>query len=1173
LQVTTSGTSSFNVSAITPAADGLDIRNITIEGALTGNIGTAALSFGDVNTLIIQGSDGGGQFFGDSLQGYASTSSTLVLTGVNIEQVDTPNDGTDDLVLIAGSTFNFADATGAAADAFNHHISVGGASGTATIRGIDGDGTLDEFQLGGTGVSGNPIDPADLFLDTEYAMISYILLAGVDGLSTDVSVVEVAGTTSGSWLEFETDIGLVYLTTQLDSISVGIDDGDNVTDDAMLTTIDGNVNPNTAIDRLGTGRSGGAKTGLNSTATSVSDETARLGSLIVDSIGDPGAANINIVVTGDSGPITLTGDTDLTATDDGGFVVNNGAQAAAIAIGGSLTGALTIPGAITGGGAVFEDILIGIAIDGNNDGDFLDAGEQRTSDVDAAITIGDASLTNILVSGDVNADITIPGQDQDLEDAGLELQGSLNGIKAIGNLNNDIIVSEGLDYVIADGVNAADIFSGGDGADAVWIEGTTITGAAVIGGNEGVTSLTIRDHTVAGDLGDQDSVTSGGGSIVLQYTAGAIGATDTLGDIYGIGALVSITVASASGDAIVIGDIYALDNGTVNVSSPSDVGVVVAADDVTIPSSATLQALITATDVVDAPTALDNASGDNAADLSYNGTITAENAGGVVAEGDVTITADIDGAMGYIVALNGDIDATGDVKAGESIGDIVASGDIEGSFISEGTLAAAATTLATTLSTNFGLSGVPSWFVGGILAEAGDIGLNNNENTNLDLDIVTGNANEAVFTAAGDPTLVQGSAFWTTLAMGTIYVPAGEMAADINVGGAFGGIQVPAGTCFVELTVPYEAAIGRIIAPNFSSSQGDADSSWNTDRVGILIISGENVVSEASPLDTDDLDVSVTGSSTIAVVDGDDITLIGGLASGASMALLGFVDELVVDGAWDGTITSDSAIDEIYVNGNIGSAADLDAFNFYYMEVQDGATIDAAVTDSGTLTKAAPSDTVTMLDDATTQTLYLKGGNRTEAQWEAIFGKVWDVSLVGNGSAALISVEGTPTVQDLNKIANDTKAGRGNSDLSVDGAAHLGTVTVALGSKLNLKSVVVNGELDVLTAPQGVQNLWVSDDAGDISIGKSLNKAFIGGWVSDLSANIAKNVTVMDGAGTVTAYKMMNSAVHGTTGTLNIGSSFDNGVRIRTNGALINSIFDDVTTVNVARSIRSIVGE
>lgn len=1188
--ISTTGASEFDCVSITPAADNLDVQDIRIEGDLTGAIGTASNGFDSVDTIIIEGTSAG-SFTGNSLKGYAVGAGTLTLSSdVDVLALDTAADGSNDVILPAGLTFYFADSVGAATESFNHHIGVtaGAAGASATIRGIDGNGDSTanaSYLFSGDGASTAQtgataaIDPNDLISGA--ATISRILLSGVGGLSTDVSVREVDGTTNGSFFEFETNVGLINITTQIDSISVGIDDNSDLADNVVLTGIASTANTRNDFDRLGGGQASGNKRGLEAAAAGgITNTTAALGNFVVQSMGDPGAANFNIAVTGSTGPIILTGDTALLTPDHGSLVSNAGAAGGAIAVGGNLVGAVSIPGQVNG------DILIGVGLDVNGDGDLADVTDVAPGgsiNAGATITMGDASSTDILVYNDVNANIVVQSQDQDVELAGPELFGDLNGVKAGGALNNDIIVGRGLEYVIADGVNAADIFAGGDGADSVEIEGTTITGAAVLGAVNGIDSVTIIDHAVAGDVADTDVINATGGSIVVRWTAGGIGATDTVGDIYALGAMSALDITTVAGDAITVGDIITLDDGSFDVTSDGSIGTVVVADDVTVLSSEALQDLITTTDVVWSPTALDNASGDDNDMLSYSGTIDAVNAGGVIADDNVTLTADISGTMGYIVALNGAV-LSGDVHAGVAIGSIVASTSIDGEFVSEGTLGLGLGTLAADM-TAWGLTGVPSWFLatdGGVLAEVGDIGSAVDANSTLDMDTIW-SANEAVFRAAGTAALPQGDAFWVAPAMGTIYAPAGGMAADINVGGAFGGIQVPSGVCYVELNVPDEAWIGRLIAPQFDDSSNGvnptgAHSSWNADHVGLtLTTKGLDVVVVGAPLYTATLNVTVTGANTIAVVTGTNVRLIGGLANGSSLAAEGDLDSLtfadrmnvtstglsLTGGDWAGAVTvngylgnvaSKGVIDTITVQGTIAATATLVADNFNHIAAQDLTAKD----ETGTLSYTNKSDTFTNLAGAQ-QTIFLGAARGTTATYTTVFGKLTSVQIVGKGTADFVSVVGTPTEADLKHVASAGQVGTGSG--------HVGDVRV-MGDKLKLDDVVVQGDLGGVTVPNVLNDLWVSGDVNGSIGAKSINNAFINGSIERLTAGVIKNTTVMGSADLVGASKLLNVKVMGTTTDLYVTAGLTGGYihdglpTGHSNGLIKDSYFGSVTNNN-----------
>ena len=197
-----------------------------------------------------------------------------------------------------------------------------------------------------------------------------------------------------------------------------------------------------------------------------------------------------------------------------------------------------------------------------------------------------------------------------------------------------------------------------------------------------------------------------------------------------------------------------------------------------------------------APTALDAELNDDQ-NIALTTVLAVDNVtGGVVASGDLDVTADVT-AMGYIASLNGSVTSAADVKAATSIGDIVASNGLTGNYISEGTIAVAATTLSADLTAAYGAAiggGVPTWFGGGVLVEASDVAVN------------------ADFVARAPVTFSQGVATSNGYAMGTVYVLAGDAVLDIDVHGSFGGVQVPAGVATLVLNVS-GGNVDTLIAP------------------------------------------------------------------------------------------------------------------------------------------------------------------------------------------------------------------------------------------------------------------------------------------------------------------------------------------------------------------------
>jgi hypothetical protein len=735
-----------------------------------------------------------------------------------------------------------------------------------------------------------------------------------------------------------------------------------------------------------------------------------------------------------------------------------------------------------------------------------------------------------------------------------------------------------LDAVIADGALNSGIFSGGNVTDAVLIEGTTINGPGVIGGTAGVLSVNFIDHEVFGDIGDSDTIAVNAGGMTVQWAAGAFGdTTDTLGDVYLQGANATLTVTNNTGDGLNIGNMFLLDSGTLNVNSDDNVGVVVAADDVTVPTSEALQDLISTTnDVVYSPTALDDASGDDTDMLSYNGTIDAANAGGVVAEDDVNVTADVAGTFGYIVALNGSV--TGDVHAGVAIGSIIASTSIttNSEFRSEGTLALGdAATLSTAISTTWGLAGLPTWFAstgGGVVVESGNI-------VNSD------------FIANGGFVLTQGTGVAAEAVMGTFYVLAGDIDDDSSIycGGSMGGIQVPTGVANMLFRVSMDGNIDRIIVADWSpatDNDPELNSMWNTERVGLFVdaSAGDLIVVAANPFTSDDMNVTVTGANTLVILravgaynigdtDGAyDVEIVGGLESGSSVVIDGPADDIAILGDWAGLIDINyhaiadllGTVGTIICSGAITSTAQLTAFNFEDIAV-DPDQVDPAVMSEFTLDSSNPVQTFTGLSGSTV-TLALDGAGVT-ADVMTMFGKPVEVELSGFGVASLYSLEGSLTLAEARSVGIDVMLGRADLDQPDEATAHVGNVSLVNGSRALLRNVVVEGASESVSAPRGMlMNLYNAGDAGTVEANMIL-RAFIGGSVEWLTANIMMNTQVNGNAEVVGAWLFNDVAVMGTTDMLYASGGFDgaliNGLPTgAASGMIINSYFANVLENN-----------
>ena len=411
--------------------------------------------------------------------------------------------------------------------------------------------------------------------------------------------------------------------------------------------------------------------------------------------------------------------------------------------------------------------------------------------------------------------------------------------------------------------------------------------------------------------------------------------------------------------------------------------------------------------------------------------------------------------------------------------------------------------------TAFGLSGVPSWFTGGILSEAGDIGSLSDEIASLDTGTNTSADNEAVFHAAGTVSgVVQGVPDIGGDAMGTIYVLAGSLSADIAVNGNFGGIIVTAGPVWVQLNA--FGSIDTMIAPNYTETGGNAAS--DRPEADIEATNDEEIVTPNNPHAQGDAAVEVS-AGVLAIVDqaaGVDtliaeVILIGMDGVGTTATITGDVTELRVVDNWVGAVAVngidqaddvEGRVQTIRAENGIAASAGLTAYN--YEELFGDAT---AVTDSGTLTRDNQIDTLTALNGLT-QTLYLKGSRAIQADWTAVFNKVTQVVLTGKGSADLLSVIGTPDARALRRIASS-----GEPANSSDGA-HLGDVTVN-GQRLKLDDFIVQGELDSVVTPNAINDMFVQGNVVGEVHGEKINAAFIGGNAGDIVAAQVKRFTVM----------------------------------------------------------------
>ena len=205
------------------------------------------------------------------------------------------------------------------------------------------------------------------------------------------------------------------------------------------------------------------------------------------------------------------------------------------------------------------------------------------------------------------------------------------------------------------------------------------------------------------------------------------------------------------------------------------------------------------------------------ADIAISSTIIADSVGGVLATGDVNVVADHLDDFGYILSLNGDVDA--EITANNSIGDIAASDDIDLDLDTEGAIALGGGTAMQADVAAFGLSGLPAWFAGGILSEVGNIFI--------------------YADADGEQNLVGGIIpISYGYAMGTIYAMTGDdVEGDFDLGASFGGIVAPLADLDdgdLTINVPLSSQIDMLVAPYSCCDSQDIDGTHPNAQLELL---------------------------------------------------------------------------------------------------------------------------------------------------------------------------------------------------------------------------------------------------------------------------------------------------------------------------------------------------
>jgi len=909
----------------------------------------------------------------------------------------------------------------------------------------------------------------------------------------------------------------------VDDISIALGNGTNLSGLTVLTT--GNVDTAFASQFVLT-IAGGAITGIDGTGN---------------------VADGNVIITGDLAYMlygTDLGDVNISGsiTSTGGIRANN-------------IGAITVGtvGVLTSG-----DMAGVISSTDVTDGAF------------AALNgvIGDVTILGDL-SGSIYADSTIGaieiGQEITAQ-AGDQATGSFTGsILARGNIDSitaqidiggsGIIMTGGSilgDVTATDGDVTADIFTGGEIGT---ITGVNFGGDWLFGALAGATTVTIVDKADQFDAGITYTLTTGAAAMVdIDADTGITATGLTIDSVTLFADSAALTGTRTGGVTINISKLLIIENSTaaLSVALEGTLGDVIAADGNTaILNSNTLAAnflsaynteegtTVTGDIVTSAnlPSDLDVELNDDetiALTLS-EGAAGVRSIGSVVASGDLTIGVTDIASIGDIISLSGNV-ALGTIHASTSVGSIVASENITGDIICEGPVA-----IGTVINlSGYGTAisgGVPSWFTGGIISEAGDI----------DIDIDAVNDDTALVGTTG---LI---GINTGYAVGGIYALTGDVdGTSINAFGNIVGIQAPFADPGDIDFMNVEGSIDFLIMPNHSAVTGVHQDAT------IQALNDEIVVTENNSYNAGDTAVEVSGG-VAAIVDNNNssdisyaiierITVVGLGAVGTTMDVAGDVTQLDVIGNLAGTITvsgidADTENAEHPVNGEVtylnvsGAITATAGFSVYnYGDINAEGGIAPSLVETGTLSKADRIKTVG------NTSMYLKGGGSTEADYEALFGKVTGVVLSGNGSATLVAVEGSvTTVSEFNDIIKDAQAGNLPA-----GSANIGDVVVN-SSKLQLKNMVVQGDVDSLSTAGKINGLFVSGDVDWLHASK-INNVEINGNVNTVVAYETAKISIAGNVESFSAHKIINVDVFGRT-TLN-------GVTLTgTSARMVNSVF------------------
>jgi len=939
--------------------------------------------------------------------------------------------------------------------------------GDSVVIAAPADGTIYTLPAGGSS-AGDDISFA--FGTAGGAFNTPILLT--DGGSAAEYAVTVSGGVITQIESSQASNGDVTIDGDLDYVLVAID-----LDDVTITgsiTATGGITANDLGDLLvGTAASSFNSYGSAAAAQTALDATGNMAGTIA--ISDPGDG-LGTGLDGDIDSVTILG--DMT---------------------GSISASGTV-GAVSIGQSVADNSGNKVAQSGDMTGT-LSVGENLTSLTAELDVVGSAGegTSYICVAGNSG---TITSTEGDIGGSGL------------------IMVGGSLTTITAPcGAVSADIFIGGasGGGDAVSITGVGITGDLAIGAVNGVDYLSL---TVKADGMDTNPMAY---TISNTDNAGMLVEIEA-GDVSGSGADVStitlledsaaLTLASSTGANINVDEILVIENNTaaLAVTVAGDVGIIAAADgNAEVETSAAVQAAFnadngTSCSVVNAPTALDNAINDDG-NIALTLTGSMDNLDGVLATGALDVTLSDMDSVGFMLSLNSSVDA--DIRVNEDIGDIAASDDVTATLWTEnGSVAMGGGTAMQAAVADYGLSGLPSWFDGGILTEIGDI---------VELDV----------NAAPEGLVVQGVYISDSSsgALGMLYSLTGDIEAYMLLGGDWEGAQAPIGDLDIEVYMPYECNIEMIIAPQ---TGGESCIDGEYPEPQLLLVDGEILVTANTPYheSNSQVEVSVTGSGTLGWLDFSgsstmpDMFLVNGLAAGATVTVVDLdIDTLTVDGDWAGVVTVMTSgttgpvygfVDHIVVEGDIyADTADLRVDNFWshtlFGEVMYGEGSDTQF-GTGTLDSSDPS--VTFINPAGDyQTLYLGGSPLVSAEYEMFFGKPTNVELIGRGLASLASVNAgsSPSYSELRSLISGVSRG----DIPDGGNAHVGDISSNdFGSNIIINGVLIDGDADYVDIDGMAMGVAVTGYCYDLDVSRMINNCYIGGGASSIETNTAIGLTV-----------------------------------------------------------------